>query len=67
MKRMSTSQLTIQTILFQVCTQVNTHNKEDTETVEQSKKKCNQEFCELKENVSSLRSCWYKFEKIISR
>ncbi|XP_076188298.1 interleukin-7 [Aptenodytes patagonicus] len=50
-----------------VCTQVNTHNKEDTETGEQSKKKCNQEFCELKENISSLRSCWNKFEKIISR
>ncbi|XP_054674424.1 interleukin-7 isoform X2 [Grus americana] len=47
-----------------VCMQVNTHNKEDTE---QSKKKCNQEFCELKENISSLRSCWNKFEKIISR
>ncbi|XP_049679556.1 interleukin-7 isoform X3 [Accipiter gentilis] len=50
-----------------VCTQVNTHNTEDTETSEQSKKKCNQEFCELKENISSLRSCWNKFEKIISR
>ncbi|XP_009940403.2 interleukin-7 [Opisthocomus hoazin] len=50
-----------------VCTQVNTHNKEDSETSEQSKKKCNQEFCELKENISSLRSCWNKFEKIISR
>ncbi|XP_075599956.1 interleukin-7 [Balearica regulorum gibbericeps] len=47
-----------------VCMQVNMHNKEDTE---QSKKKCNQEFCELKENISSLRSCWNKFEKIISR
>ncbi|XP_051467857.1 interleukin-7 isoform X2 [Apus apus] len=50
-----------------VCTQVNIHSKEDTETGEQSKKKCNQEFCELKENISSLRSCWNKFEKIISR
>uniref|UniRef100_A0A8D0F6Q4 Interleukin-7 n=1 Tax=Strix occidentalis caurina TaxID=311401 RepID=A0A8D0F6Q4_STROC len=49
-----------------VCTQVNTHNK-DTEKSEQSKKKCNQEFCELKENISSLRSCWNKFEKIIFR
>ncbi|XP_009957075.1 PREDICTED: interleukin-7-like, partial [Leptosomus discolor] len=44
-----------------VCTQVNTHNKEE------SKNKCNQEFCELKENICSLRSCWNKFEKIISR
>lgn len=50
-----------------VCTQVNAPNNEDTETVEQPKKKCNQEFCELKENISSLRSCWNKFEKIISR
>uniref|UniRef100_A0A8C2YBG3 Interleukin-7 n=3 Tax=Coturnix japonica TaxID=93934 RepID=A0A8C2YBG3_COTJA len=50
-----------------VCTQVNVPNNEDTETVEQQKKKCNQEFCELKENISSLRSCWNKFEKIISR
>ncbi|XP_030361461.1 interleukin-7 isoform X2 [Strigops habroptila] len=50
-----------------VCMQVNTHNNEDTETGEQSKKKCNQELCELKENISSLRSCWNKFEKIISR
>ncbi|XP_068788564.1 interleukin-7 isoform X1 [Struthio camelus] len=50
-----------------ICTEVNTHNKEDTETSEHSKKKCNQDFCELKENVSSLRSCWNKFEKIISR
>ncbi|XP_015475531.1 interleukin-7 [Parus major] len=40
---------------------------EDTETGEQSKKKCNQDVCELKENISSLRSCWNKFEKIISR
>uniref|UniRef100_U3K1R5 Interleukin-7 n=1 Tax=Ficedula albicollis TaxID=59894 RepID=U3K1R5_FICAL len=40
---------------------------EDTETSEQSKKKCNQEVCELKENISSLRSCWNKFEKLISR
>uniref|UniRef100_A0A663MWN6 Interleukin-7 n=1 Tax=Athene cunicularia TaxID=194338 RepID=A0A663MWN6_ATHCN len=45
-----------------VCTQVNTHNT-DTGS-EQSKNKCNQEFCELKENISSLRSCWNKFEKI---
>uniref|UniRef100_A0A8C3L291 Interleukin-7 n=1 Tax=Chrysolophus pictus TaxID=9089 RepID=A0A8C3L291_CHRPC len=50
-----------------VCMQVNAPNNEDTETVEQLKKKCNQEFCELKENISSLRSCWNKFEKIISR
>ncbi|XP_072183387.1 interleukin-7-like [Excalfactoria chinensis] len=50
-----------------VCTQVNVPNNEDTETVEQPKKKCSQEFCELKENISSLRSCWNKFEKIISR
>uniref|UniRef100_A0A8C3JU15 Interleukin-7 n=1 Tax=Calidris pygmaea TaxID=425635 RepID=A0A8C3JU15_9CHAR len=50
-----------------VCMQVNTYHREDTETGEQSKKKCNQEFCELKENISSLRSCWNKFEKIISR
>ncbi|XP_035402235.1 interleukin-7-like isoform X1 [Cygnus olor] len=50
-----------------VCTQINTHNNEDRETGEQSKKKCNHEFCELKENISSLRSCWNKFEKIISR
>ncbi|XP_064363440.1 interleukin-7 isoform X1 [Dromaius novaehollandiae] len=49
-----------------ICPQVDTH-KEDTETGEHSKKKCNQEFCELKENISSLRSCWNKFEKIISR
>ncbi|KAI1243465.1 hypothetical protein IHE44_0001088 [Lamprotornis superbus] len=40
---------------------------EDTETGEQSKKKCNQEVCELKENISSLRSCWNKFEKVIFR
>ncbi|XP_040444514.1 interleukin-7 isoform X2 [Falco naumanni] len=50
-----------------VCTQVNTQNKEDTGTSEQPKKKCNQELCELKENISSLRSCWNKFEKIFSR
>ncbi|XP_061851618.1 uncharacterized protein LOC104552166 isoform X2 [Colius striatus] len=50
-----------------VCPQINTRNKEDTETGDQSKKKCNQELCELKENISSLRSCWNKFEKIISR
>ncbi|XP_066188694.1 interleukin-7 [Sylvia atricapilla] len=42
-------------------------NPEDTETGEQSKKRCNQEVCELKENISSLRSCWNKFQKIISR
>ncbi|KAL2308271.1 hypothetical protein Nmel_001283 [Mimus melanotis] len=36
---------------------------EDTETGGQSKKKCNQEVCELKENISSLRSCWNKFAK----
>lgn len=67
MKKSSFSQSTIQTVLFQVCMQINTYNKEDTETGEQSKKKCNQEFCELKENVSSLKSCWNKFEKITSR
>ncbi|XP_074879587.1 interleukin-7 [Buteo buteo] len=50
-----------------VCIQINTHTKEDTESSEQFKKKCNQEFCELKENISSLRSCWNKFEKMISR
>ncbi|KAF2981959.1 hypothetical protein EK904_011913, partial [Melospiza melodia maxima] len=48
-----------------VCSDV--FSLEDTETGEQSKKKCNQEVCELKENISSLRSCWNKFEKIISR
>ncbi|XP_068042403.1 interleukin-7 [Anomalospiza imberbis] len=48
-----------------VCSQV--FRIEDTETSEQSKKKCNQEVCELKENISSLRSCWNKFEKLISR
>nr|XP_054500101.1 interleukin-7 [Agelaius phoeniceus] len=48
-----------------VCSHV--FSLEDTETGEQSKKKCNQEVCELKENISSLRSCWNKFEKIISR
>ncbi|XP_039404117.1 interleukin-7 [Corvus cornix cornix] len=48
-----------------VCPRV--FNTEDTETGKQSKKKCNQEVCELKENISSLRSCWNKFEKIISR
>lgn len=67
MKRIITSQLTMQAIIFQVCTQVNMHNNEDTETGEQCKKKCNQELCELKENIASLRSCWNKFEKIISR
>ncbi|XP_030301660.1 interleukin-7 [Calypte anna] len=49
-----------------VCMQVNIHIKEDTEEGEQTKKKCNQEFCELKENISSLQSCWNKFEKITS-
>ncbi|XP_068014703.1 interleukin-7 isoform X2 [Melanerpes formicivorus] len=50
-----------------VCTQLNTGTREDAETGEQSKKRCNQDFCELKENLSSLRSCWNKFEKIVSR
>ncbi|XP_053873099.1 interleukin-7 isoform X3 [Malaclemys terrapin pileata] len=31
------------------------------------KKKCCQELCELKETISSLRSCWNKFEKEIAR
>lgn len=67
MARTSTSQVTSQTLLFQVCTQLNTHRREDTETGKQPKKECNQEFCELKENLSSLQSCWNKFEKVISR
>ncbi|XP_027545814.1 interleukin-7 [Neopelma chrysocephalum] len=50
-----------------ICPHVNVFSQEDTETGEQSRKKCNQEVCELKENISSLRSCWNKFEKIISR
>ncbi|OXB74212.1 UNVERIFIED_CONTAM: hypothetical protein H355_011640 [Colinus virginianus] len=52
----------------QVCKQLNMPKNEDVvETAEQPRRKCNQAFCKLKENISSLRSCWNKFEKMISR
>ncbi|OXB61544.1 hypothetical protein ASZ78_010747 [Callipepla squamata] len=51
-----------------VCKQLNMPKNEDVvETAEQPRRKCNQAFCKLKENISSLRSCWNKFEKMISR
>ncbi|XP_067409936.1 interleukin-7 [Emydura macquarii macquarii] len=50
----------------QVCRSVIKTSK-DTEGAQSPKKKCFQELCELKETISSLRSCWNKFEKEISR
>ncbi|XP_074841825.1 interleukin-7-like [Carettochelys insculpta] len=47
-----------------VCEWVRLKSREDTQS---NKKKCCQELCELKETISSLRSCWNKFEKEIAR
>ncbi|CAM5089422.1 unnamed protein product [Eretmochelys imbricata] len=44
-----------------------TQTGKDTTGAQGPKKKCCQELCELKETISSLRSCWNKFEKDIAR
>uniref|UniRef100_A0A8C8RSP3 Interleukin-7 n=1 Tax=Pelusios castaneus TaxID=367368 RepID=A0A8C8RSP3_9SAUR len=49
-----------------VCLEV-TQKSKDTQGAQNHKNKCCQELCELKETISSLRSCWNKFEKDISR
>ncbi|XP_075776596.1 interleukin-7 [Pelodiscus sinensis] len=50
----------------EICTEV-TQTRKDTQGTQNSRKKCCQELCELKETISSLRSCWNKFEKEIAR
>ncbi|XP_043363622.1 interleukin-7 isoform X2 [Dermochelys coriacea] len=48
-----------------VCIMV-TQTSKDTRGAQGPKKKCCQDLCELKETISSFRSCWNKFEKDIA-